>query len=85
MTDRGFLVDVIYLMLGSLFYLWYAKRIKHVSFAVLSVVFLILVINGRGHYSGPYAWYLWLSYGLLVLSVYLNNRLRVPQWLVSLG
>lgn len=85
LAGRGFLVDVIYLILGSLFYLWYAKRIKHVSFAVLSVVFLILVINGRGHYSGPYAWYLWLSYGLLVLSVYLNNRLRVPQWLVSLG
>lgn len=85
LAGRGFLVDVIYLILGSLFYLWYAKRIKHVSFAVLSAVFLILVIKGRGHYSGPYAIYLWLSYGLLVLSVYLNSRISVPKWLVSLG
>ena len=48
-------------------------------------MFLILVINGGGHYSGPYAIYLWLSYGFLVLSVYLNSRISVPKWLVSLG
>ena len=86
LTHRGFFpIDVIYLILGSLFYLWYAKKIKHISFVVLSVLFLILLIKGLGHYSGLYAVRVWLSYGLLVLSVYLNNRIPVPRWLVSFG
>ena len=82
---KGYSVDVIYLILGSLFYLWYAKRVKHISFVALSVLFLIFVIKWGEGYSGPYAWRLWLSYGLLVLSVYLNHRIHVNKWLVSFG
>ena len=65
--------------------MWYAKRVKHISFVALSVLFLIFVIKWGEGYSGPYAWCLWLSYGLLVLSVYLNHRIHVNKWLVSFG
>ena len=70
---------VIFLFLGSLFYLWYDNKIRLTSFIVLNGIFLILVWeNGLSRY-------IFLSYILIVFSVYLNNKIEVNKLLQYFG
>ncbi len=82
---NGYLSYVVYLILGSLFYLYYDKRIKKLDFITLSIVFLVLLLRGHQRHYNHHGGYVLLSYGLLALSVYLDNRISVHRALVYLG
>ncbi|WP_323590225.1 acyltransferase family protein [Aliarcobacter butzleri] len=70
---------VIFLFLGSLFYLWYDNKINSTSFIILSGNFFILI------WDNELSRYIFLSYILIVFSIYFNNKIQVNKLLQYFG
>ena len=68
-----------YLFLGSLFYLYYSKKISRLFFILLSFLNYLLLV------SNICIKYLFLSYLLLIISVYFDEKVLVPKFPLLLG
>ena len=68
-----------YLFLGSLMFFWLSKRINVINFVIFSSILFFLL-----HEQSLFR-YIFLSYLLLFIGVYFNNKINVPNFLLYLG
>lgn len=70
---------VMFLFLGSLFCLWYNNKINSIGFIILSGNFFILI------WDNELSRYIFLSYILIIFSIYFSNKIKVNKLLQYFG